>query len=138
MSSKENIYILDSFAVLAYLGDEPGRKQVQTVLEQAEIGQCRVVFSLINLGEAVYIVERERGLGKAQEALGVIDQLPIEILPVTRQGVLTAAHIKANFPLAYADAFVVAAALELGGVILTGDPEFDQLGDLVQVERLAR
>ena len=136
MNDKGVVFVLDSYAVLAYLGDEPGRERVQGLLEQAEKGDCRVVLSLINLGEVAYIVEREEGLGKAQEALGVIDQLPVGILAVERETVLTAAHIKAHYPLAYADAFAIAAALEHEGVVLTGDPEFEQVRDIVKVERL--
>ena len=136
MNDRGIVYVLDSFAVLAYLGGEPGSNRVRSVLEEAEKGQCKVVFSLINLGEVVYIIEREQGLSKAQEVLGVIDQLPIELLPVERHEVLAAAHIKANFPLAYADAFAVAAGMETEGVVLTGDPEFKLTEELVQVEWL--
>ena len=49
---------------------------------------------------------------------------------------LDAAHIKAGYPLAYADAFVIAAPVALSGVILTGDPEFEIVEGLVQVEWL--
>jgi ribonuclease VapC len=54
--------------------------------------------------------------------------------------VLAAAHIKARFPIAYADAFAVVAALEHGGVVLTGDPEFRPLAraGLVAVGRPPR
>ena len=45
---------LDSFAVLAYLGDEPVPTRAQTVLKQAEKGQFRAVLSLIKLDEVAY------------------------------------------------------------------------------------
>ena len=40
------------------------------------------------------------------------ESLPIEVLPADNQTVLAAAHIKANHPISYADAFVVVAAAE--------------------------
>lgn len=132
------VYILDSFALLAYLQGEIGGDQVQEVLTQARQGNCRVLFPLINLGEMAYIIERSQGLEKAQEALSAIQQLSIEILPTSEERVLAAAHIKANHALSYADAFVVVAGQEMQGQILTGDPEFRQVEDLVQVVWLTK
>jgi predicted nucleic acid-binding protein len=122
-------FVLDSFALLAYLGAEPGMPKVRTALEAAEVGRCVVHMSLINLGEVLYITERERGLVHAQRALAAIDVLPLEILPVTRQTVLAAAHVKARFPLSYADAFAVVAARDHHAVILTGDPKFEPIAE---------
>jgi len=137
VSDKGDVFVLDSYAVLAYLGGESGQKRVQEVLQQTIDGRSKAVLTLINLGEVAYIVERTQGLVRAQEALGLIEQLPVEILPADKDLVLAAAHIKANYPLAYADAFTVAAGLRTGGIILTGDPEFETVTDLVQVEMLS-
>ena len=70
--------------------------------------------------------------------LAAIEQLPIDMLPATREAVLAAAHIKANFHLADAGAFAAAGAQELGGIVLTGDPEFEAVEELVGVEWLDR
>ena len=136
MSSKRPVYILDSFAVLAYLNDEIGMARIQAVLREASRGQCQVMLSIINLGEVIYIAEREVGLAKAQEVLATLEQLPISILPSTNDTVLSAAHIKANHRLSYADAFAVVAAQENGGVLLTGDPEFQAVQDMIGIEWL--
>jgi predicted nucleic acid-binding protein len=134
VGAKASAYVLDSFAVLAYLAAEAGMPRVREVLRDASAGRCSVYLSLINLGEVAYIVERERGLARAQETLGLIDQLPIQILPASREVVMAAAHVKAEYPMAYADAFAVAAAQILDAVILTDDPEFEAVKDLVHVE----
>jgi ribonuclease VapC len=133
-------YVLDSFALLAYLEGEAGMPRVRSVLESAEAARHTVHLSLINLGEALYITERERGLVAAQRALAAVDQLPLEIVPVSRATVLAAAHIKARFPISYADAFAVVTAQDRGGVVMTGDPEFRPLAaaGLVTVEWLPR
>ena len=128
------IYVLDSFALLAYLGGEEGEGRVKEILHDASRGESRVLLSLINLGEVVYITERERGLAKAQEVLAIIEQLPIEILPVDRQAVLGAAHIKAHYPVAYADAFTITAAQANDGMLVTGDPEFEAVKDVIRIE----
>jgi hypothetical protein len=53
---------LDSFAFLAYLGGEAGEGRVKEILFEPSRGSNRTLMSLINLGEVVYITERERGL----------------------------------------------------------------------------
>ena len=55
---------------------------------------------------------------------------------VSREAILAAAHIKAGHALSYADAFAVVAAQHLDAVILTGDPEFDSVKEIVSVERI--
>jgi predicted nucleic acid-binding protein len=136
VSPAKPTYVLDSFALIAYLGDEPGRTHVEDILSRAEKGECRAALCTINLGEVLYMTERRRGLVKAQQALALVQSLPLDLLDANRDLVLDAAHIKAQYALSYADAFVVAACLHEGGVILTGDPEFKEVESLVQVEWL--
>lgn len=132
----QSVYVLDSFALLAYLTDEPAAERIEKLIKDTKQGKCRLVLSLINLGEILYITERRGGISKAQDTLALLRQLPIEILPADEQSVLSAAHIKANHALSYADAFVIAIARREGGVILTGDPEFKMVKELVTIEWL--
>ena len=136
MANKESAYVLDSFAVLAYLEGELSADRVRVILQEAYAGRCQVFMSIINLGEVLYITEREQGLTKAQTALAAIEQLPIKILPATQQVVFASAHIKAQYRISYADAFAIAAAQEHGGAVVTGDPEFKQVKDSVRIEWL--
>lgn len=129
-------YVLDSFALLAYLQDEPVAARIEKLLENAEKGKCRLLLSIINLGELLYIIERRGRVAKAQDALALIRQLPIDVVPADEQMVFAAAHIKANHTLSYADAFVVALAIQENATILTGDPEFQAIENLLTVEWL--
>jgi predicted nucleic acid-binding protein len=129
-------FVLDSFAILAYLQDEPVASRVEKLLENAHKGKNRLLLSIINLGELLYITERRGGIARAQDMLALIRQLPIDILPADEQTVLAAAHIKANHAISYADSFVVAIAIQEDAVILTGDAEFQSVEALVQVEWL--
>ncbi len=72
------VYLLDSFALLAYLNGEPGGSRVQEVLNLAKSQDCRLVMSLINLGEVLYITERSRGLPMAQTVQALLESLPKE------------------------------------------------------------
>ena len=131
-------FILDSYALLAHLEDESGAARVREVLQACHAGEDLSYIPMINVGEVVYITERECGAAEAARVLGFIDQLPLTQLPASRQRILDAAHIKANTPISYADAFVVAAAMEFKAVILTGDPEFETVEDRAVVEWLSR
>ncbi len=131
------MYVLDAFALMAYLKGEPSAQRVRDLLSDAENRKCQVYLSIINLGEVLYNLERNNGLNKAHEALTIIQSLPLEILPADNQTVFAAAHVKATHPVSYADAFAIIAAQGLNGVVLTGDPEFNDVADLVEVEWLA-
>ncbi len=131
-------YFLDSYALLAYLNDEPGGERVQEGLALAKSHKCRLVMSLINLGEVLYITERTCGLPAAQIVQALVESLPLELLEASRDLILDAAHIKAYHALSYADAFAVASAMRENAIVLTGDPEFQAVSDLVKVEWLIR
>lgn len=129
-------FVLDSFALLTYLQDEPAASRIEKLLEGAGKEKCRLLLSIISLGEILYITERRGGLVKAQDALALIQQLPIEILAADEQTVLAAAHIKANHPLSYADSFVVAIGIQENATVITADPEFHAVEEIVRVEWL--
>ena len=135
MASKP-IYLLDSFALLAYLNDEPGRARVQEILALGKNHKCRLVISLINLGEVLYITERTRGLPAAQTVQALVESLPLELLEASRDLILDAAHIKALHAVSYADAMAVASAIRENAIILTGDPEYKTVEELIQIEWL--
>jgi ribonuclease VapC len=117
-------YVLDSYALLAYLEAETGSGRVGELLEAAQGGRCHLCMCVVNLGEVIYIVERERGLPRAQETLARIDELPIEVVDADRTLALAAAHLKADCPIAYADCFAAALAQVRDASLLTGDSEF--------------
>jgi predicted nucleic acid-binding protein len=131
-------FILDAYALLAFLEDEAGGKQVQSYLDLARHDKSRLALSVINLGEILYIVEREQGLSKAHETLALIQSLALDLILVDLSLVLSAAHLKANYHMSYADVFVVALTQKFACKLLTGDPELKAVGDagLIEIEWL--
>jgi len=128
---RKPIYVLDSFAILAYFQAEPGGIKVKELLKQAKAGDTMTYLSLINLGEVIYNTGRKLGNDRAKEILDDIMLLPIQLAEVTISRVLAAAQIKTQYPISYADAFAVALAQELKATIVTGDPEFKQVEFIV-------
>ena len=137
MSIEAACFALDSFALLAFLENEAGTARVSEVLKAAEKDLCQVFLSWINLGEVLYITEREQGEHTARKVLGAIQALPIQMIEATPQVILDTAHIKATHRLSYADAFAVVAARDNGATLLTGDPEFKSVESLIQIEWLS-
>ena len=126
-SPKTVDYVLDSYALLVYFEGERGGEQVRQLLEAAAEGRCSLYICVVNLGEVVYIVERERGLLKAQEVLARIDELPIEVVDADQTLTLAAAHLKTGCPIAYADCFAAALSQVKRALLVTGDPEFKKV-----------
>jgi predicted nucleic acid-binding protein len=113
--------ILDSYAVLALIADEPGAQIVADVLQDETAAPY---LSAMNLGEVYYIVCRRHGEAMAEELVGIIRQEEgLVIAEVTWPRIREAARIKAGHRLAYADAFVLGLAQELDACLVTGDPE---------------
>jgi predicted nucleic acid-binding protein len=57
---------------------------------------------------------------------------------VTDDAVFNAARLRMSYAISYADAFAAAAAEELDAVLVSEDPELDQLEDRLQLEKLER
>ena len=136
MNPAKPAYVLDSYALLAYLNGEAGQTRIQEILTLALSNEVKVYLGLINLGEILYIVERRRGLTQAQRTLSLLESLPLTICDTTRALVLDAAHIKAGHTISYADAFVAALAQSENAIVVTGDPEFKFVTELVRIEWL--
>jgi len=65
-----------------------------------------------------------------------LEVLPLQFYPCDQVLALEAAKIKADYPMAYADAFAVAVALREHAAVVTGNPEFRQVEHLVTIDWL--
>ena len=131
-----NKYVLDSYSLLAYFGNESGAKIVEQILIEAGSGDCALYCNLINLGEVYYISAREDSVETADAIIARIKRFPVELVQNDERLTLIAARIKAFFRVSYADAFAVATAIDKKAMVLTGDREFKSVSDLVQIRWL--
>lgn len=129
---KQNI-VLDSYALLAYLEDEKGAVEVETILSQSEAGKKRALMTTVNLGEVYYSLIRSKGKSTAKKTMTVIDQLPVEMVDADRELALAAAELKAQHTIAYADCFAAALAVKHSCPVITSDPEFKELTSHISV-----
>ena len=128
-------YLLDTSALLTLRGDEAGAGRVAELLAQAGAGGSKCHGCFISLMEVLYRVWKNEGEVAGREAYAACLGLPIVWSHESPALLERAASIKANHPLSLADAWIAAAALELGSTLVHKDPEFENLPGLSE-ERL--
>jgi predicted nucleic acid-binding protein len=131
-------YVFDSYAVLAYQFGEKGEDKVDEILLAAESGAVNLCLNVISLGEVYYIIYRKKGEAIANKAITMVKRWPLEIIVSDEKITLVAAKLKAmyskaKYPLSYADAFVIATAIEKDATVVTGDPEMKNVEGLVKI-----
>lgn len=125
-SPKTADLVLDSWAVLAWLADEPAARRVAQIFDQAATHERRLFLSTVNAGEVYYRHAKHAGPDRAEDLLRDLRRgaVPVRLVGATHGRVWRAARLKARHPVAYADAFAAALAKELDLPVLTGDPDF--------------
>jgi PIN domain nuclease of toxin-antitoxin system len=128
--------VLDAHALMAYLEREQGYKKIIEHLSRALTTGESLPMAVVNLGEILYLVRREKGAARAAEIEGVIRSLPIIIIDVDIVLTREAARFKARGGISYADSFACALAHLRQTSVLTGDPEFKAVEDEVTIDWL--
>jgi len=119
--------VLDSFALIAYFGDEPGAEMMETLLVSAGRKDQPVFMTDVNYAEVKYSILKKDGADAWAEAVKILPGLPIDFHSTTRALADTAADFKARFKMSLADAFAAALAKEKKAELVTGDVEFQPL-----------
>ena len=128
-------YVLDSFALIGYLENEPFAEEMEGVLRDAGRGETRIYLHAIHLGEVYYITHREKGKDVADLAYTRIKGFPVSFIDrINEKLLLTASSLKAEFPISYADSFAAALAKIKRVPLLSGDPEFKSLQESGEVD----
>jgi len=123
-----NSIVLDSFALIGYLENETFSAKVEKLLKQARHGKIQIYLHALHLGEVYYITLREQGQDLADLAFARIKAFPLQYIDSIDDEMLrTAARLKAEYPISYADAFAASLAIIRHSALLTGDPEFRKL-----------
>jgi uncharacterized protein with PIN domain len=116
--------LLDAFALIALLRDEPAADEVETILRRGE-----AAMSAVNLAEALDVLQRVDGVDRPRlDALtGPLIRESLALLAVDERTARDGADIRARryhrtrAPLSLADCLLLAAARGTQAVIATGD-----------------
>ena len=128
--------VLDSYAILAFLKQEPNFEIVKDLLRSSGKGRETLLMNQINAGEVYYQIAKQDLSEDVGRFWDHFLQLPILFVANDFDLVLEAAKLKARFPIGYADAFAVATALQEGASVVTGDPDFKHVEPLVKIDWL--
>jgi ribonuclease VapC len=129
--------VLDSYALLAFLRDEPGAEIVAGLLERAGQQNRSVHMTEVNYAEVQYTIRRKDGETVWASIAGQLLAAPIEFHAADRRLADVAAGFKARFKISLADAFAAALAKERKAELVTGDPEFRALEKEIKIRWLA-
>ncbi len=126
--------ILDAYAILAFLKDEPGADMVRNLLLKAEEGNIKLAMSTVNLGEIWYAIARATSSENADQYIQEIQGMAIDIVDADWQLTRQAATLKARGNIAYANCFAAALAKDRKAELITGDKEFKALEGEIKIE----
>ena len=127
MPRKPKAIVLDSWAIMAYLEDEPAAAQVADIIADANDDGIPLLMTVVNLGEIWYIIARQTTSGDADSTVNELRQLGIEFIDADWSLTHEAARFKARGRISYADCFAAALAKQRKAHLITGDKEFSQV-----------
>jgi ribonuclease VapC len=128
--------VLDSYALLKLLRDEPGADTVAQILEKAGQRDHPVHMTEVSYAEVQYMIRRKDGDAAWRTIAGELVAAPIEFHPADRHLADVAADFKTRFKMSLADAFAAALAKEKKAELITGDPEFKPLEKEIKINWL--
>ncbi len=129
-------YVLDTSAILAFLGGEPGADRVERLLRGTRTGRHEVLVCSITLMELFYTAMRAKGEDAAVRLLALVKAWPLEWVYPDEKVLLQAGRLKASHRLSVADALVAAVARIQGATLVHKDPELEALRGQVDLLNL--
>ena len=121
------IFVLDSYAMLAFFRNENGAEKVEQLLQDAAMKKNELYMTWINAGEVFYMTYRKENATKADIAWKALQEFPIHITQADMEFTFAASNLKARYSISYADAFAAALTINKKATLITGDKEFDAL-----------
>jgi ribonuclease VapC len=136
MARKPRAIVLDSWAIISYLGGEPSAEKVADIMADAHEEDIPLLMTVVNAGEVWYILAREVSVAEADSSIRQLRQLGIKLVDADWDLAHAAAVFKSKHKMSFADCFAAALAQNKTGVLLTGDPEFKQVATQITINWL--
>ena len=136
MPRKPKAIVLDAWAVMAYLEDEPAAEAVADMIADAHEEDTPLFMSVVNAGEVWYIIAREASVADAERSITELRQLGIQFVDADWTLARDAGAYKSKYKMSFADCFAAALAKQKKAVLLTGDSEFKQVEQEITINWL--
>jgi len=127
MARRSRPLVLDSWAAIAYLEDEPAGRIIADLIADAHEAGMPILMSVVNAGEVWYTVARGTSEADAEETINELGQLGVQFVDADWSITHEAAKFKAKNKMSYADCFAAALARQNKAALVTGDPEFKKV-----------
>lgn len=134
MAKKSKAYVLDTWAVIAYLEDEPSGAQVEELIATAHDEHIPIYMSVVNVGEVWYTFAREISDEEADASVKALRDLRIQFEDADWALTQEAVRFMSKNKMSYADAFAAALAKTKKADLVTGDNEFKSLEGVIKVQ----
>lgn len=125
-------YVIDAQPLVAYIKRERDWQRVEAAIRAATTGRVALRLTTVNAGEVVIGAERAFGALAGHRALDSV-QGWTDIVAVDLELAARAAWFKLRGGISYADCFAAALAHRDGIPLITGDPEFHRVEDVVRI-----
>lgn len=126
-------YVLDTSAILAFLGGEQGADGVERLLRAARAGRIQVLVCSISLMEVFYTALRAKGEDEAVRLVALVRAWPLEWVYPDEKTLLQAGSLKASYRLSVADALIAAVARLHHAKLVHKDPELEALKGQIEL-----
>ncbi len=133
MAREAKALVLDSWAVIAYLEDEPSAPRIADLIASAHEEGLPVYMTVVNVGEVWYIIAREVSEEEANSSVKELRDLRIQFENVDWELAQEAARFKAQNKMSYADCYAAALAKVKKADLVTGDKEFKSLEEQIKI-----
>jgi len=133
MAKKAKAYVLDTWAVIAYLEDEPSAPHIADLIASAHEEGIPVYMTVVNVGEVWYTIAREISEEDANSSVKELHDLRIQFENADWELTQEAARFKSQNKMSYADCYAVALAKIKKADLVTGDNEFKPLEGEIKI-----
>jgi uncharacterized protein len=133
MLSKPKALVLDTWAVIAYLEDEPSGQEIAELIANAHDEGIPVNMCVVNAGEVWYIIAREISEEEANHSIKELQGLQIHFEDASWELTQEAARFKSKNKMSYADCYAAALAKVMKADLVTGDAEFKSVEEQVKI-----
>ena len=126
------IYVVDAQPLVAFIKREPHWQRIGDAIQAATRGEVTLRLTTVNAGEVIMVAERDLGPVGAHRTREAIQQWT-SIVDVDLELAARAGWFKLRGGISYANSFAAALAHRDGAPLITGDPEFHRVEDVIRI-----
>jgi predicted nucleic acid-binding protein len=128
----ETVYVVDAQPIVAFIKREPHWRRIGDAIAAAARGEVALRLTAVNAGEVIMAAERDLGALAAHRTLESMQHWT-QIVSVDLELAARAGWFKLRGGISYADCFAAALAHRDDVPLITGDPEFRRVEDVIRI-----